>query len=139
MVERLLGELAISVDAVHRLERIAGPVHPLPEPVRQPVHKGPGFLREPEPKEPVKREGGVPNPRVAVVPVALPPDLLREARRRSGDNGSRRLVGEQLQRQSRPMHHLAPAPAVAAPAPPAYTLTERPPACSHRVSFRLRA
>src|SRR6266545_2882333 len=126
MAERLLGELATSVDAVHRLKRIAGHVHPFPEAVREPVHESPCFLREPEPKKSVEGEGRVPNPGVAVVPVALPADLLREARRRSGDDGPRRLVGEQLQRQSRPMHHLAPAPAVAGLGQPAAPVIDRP-------------
>ena len=60
----------------------------------------------------MQREGGVAEPRVAVIPVARPAELLGQARGGRGDDCSGRLVREQLQRERRSLHHLAPAAAV---------------------------
>ncbi len=85
----------------------------LAEPLGQPAHERLGLLGEAEPQQRVEREGRVADPGVAVVPVALAAELLRQARRRRGDDRARRAVREQLERERRPVHHLAPAPLVA--------------------------
>ncbi len=86
---------------------------PLARAVGQPRHERGRLLGEAEPQQAVERERGVADPRVAVVVVALAADLLGQRRGRRGDDRARRRVGEQLQRQRRALHHLAPAAAVA--------------------------
>ena len=58
----------------------------LAEAVGQPAHERSGLLGEAEPQQRVERERGVADPRVAVVPVALAAELLRQARRRRRDD-----------------------------------------------------
>src|SRR6185312_8705041 len=61
------------------------------------------------------------HPGVAVVPVALAADVLRQARGRRGDDRAGGPVGEQLERERRAVHHLPPAALVdrvREPAPP---------------------
>ena len=81
-----------------------------------------GLLGEAEPQQRVERERRVADPGVAVVPVAhaadAPPGRLVVA---AATMAPGRAVGQQLQRQRRAAHHLAPAAAVGAagdPAPP---------------------
>ena len=129
VVEHLLGEVGAAVDAVHDLERAALAVVRLAEAVGEPREELLRLLGEPERQERVHREGGVAHPGVAVVPVALAADVLGQARGRSGHDRAGRAVGEQLERQRRPVHHLAPAAAVLGvrePAPPeAHRAVER--------------
>ena len=54
------------------------------------------------------RERRVPDPGVAVVPVPLAADLLRQGRGRGRDQRAGRGVGHQLQRDRRALHHLPP-------------------------------
>ena len=110
VVEHLLGNLGAPVDGVHDLEGAGLVADALAEAVRQPVHEAGGLVGEAEPEQRIEGEGGVPDPRVAVVPVAPAADLLREARRRRGDHCPRRLVGEELEHERGAVHGLAPAP-----------------------------
>ncbi len=102
-------EVGAAVDAVHDLEGAALAVGRLAEPVGQPGDERLRLLREPEPQERVERERGVAHPRVAVVPVALAADVLRQAGGRGGDDCAGGPVGEQLERERRAVHHLPPA------------------------------
>ena len=85
----------------------------------QPVHEPGRLLGEADPHQRVQGEGGVAQPGVAVVPVPHPADALGQARGRGGHEGPGRLVGQQLQRQGRALHHLAPAALVGAVRQPA--------------------
>ena len=108
-----LGQLGAPVDAVHDLQRPRRPDLPLARAVGQPAHERRRLLGEAEPQQRVERERGVADPRVAVVPVALAAELLGQRRGRRGHERAGRRVGEQLERQRRAVHHLAPAAAVA--------------------------
>ena len=114
MIERLLGELVAPVDAIHGLQRarcVRAPA--LAEALGEPLHEGRRLFRETEPQQAVERKGGVPDPRIAVVPVARAAQLLRQTGRRSCHDRTGRLVGEELQRERGAVDHLAPTPAVA--------------------------
>ena len=63
-------------------------------------------------------ERRVADPCVAVVPVALPADLLGQPERRGRDERAVVLRDEQLQHERGPVHDLAPAPRVGRPADP---------------------
>ncbi len=107
------------VDAVHDLQRAVGVR--LGDPFTQELPEAGRFLGESHADEAVEREGGVPHPGVAVVPVAHAADRLREAGRGCGHDRARRLEGHELQREHRAVDGLAPAPGVGAliqPAPP---------------------
>ena len=123
--ELLLGQVLAPVDAVHDLQRARLAVGRVAEAPLQPLHERAGLLGEPEPEQRVEREGGVAHPRVAVVPVACAAELLRQAGGGGGHDRAGGRVGEQLERERRAMHHLAPAPAVARAAQPAAARTPR--------------
>ena len=90
----------------------------LVQPLLQPTHETGRLIREADAEQAIEREGRVPDPRVAVVPVAFPTDALGQATRRCRHDGSGRLVREQLQHQSGAVDDLAPAARVgAAPQP----------------------
>ena len=94
----------------------SGPCPPgaaLAEALAQPLHERRRLLGEAEPQQRVERERGVADPRVAVVPVATAAELLGEARRGRRDDPAGGPEGEQLQRERRAVHHLAPAALVA--------------------------
>ena len=119
--ELLLGQVLVPVDAVHDLQRARLAAGGVAEAPLQPLHERAGLLGEPEPEQRVEREGGVAHPRVAVVPVACAAEPLRQAGGGGGHDRAGRRVCEQLERERRAVHHLAPAPAVARlaqPAPP---------------------
>ena len=121
VVEHGLLEVGPAVDAVHDLKRAVTAAGRLAEAVGEPAHERLRLLGEAEPQERVEGEGGVADPGVAVVPVALAAELLGKARGRRGHDGARGPVGEQLQRERGAVHRLAPAAAVRAvvePAPP---------------------
>ena len=63
---------------------------------------------EPEPNERLHRERCVAKPGVAVVPVALAADLLGQTCRRRRHGRARGRVGEELERDRRSIHHVAP-------------------------------
>ena len=90
-------------------------------PVSQPAPERLGLLGEPQPEQGVDREGGVPDPGVAVVPVALAADLLGQPGGGRGDQGAGGGVGHQLEGDRRAVDHLPPAAPVGRagqPAPP---------------------
>ena len=109
VVELLLLQVGAAVHAVHDPQPVDLARLHLAEAVGQPLHELLGRVVESEQEQRVEREGRVADPRVAVVPVSRAADLLGEARGRGGDDCARRLVGEQLQRERRALHHLAPA------------------------------
>src|SRR3712207_1552380 len=80
----------------------------------QPAHECCGLLSEPDAQEAVEGKGGVPDPGVAIVPVALAADTLWQAGCGSRDDRSRRLERQELERQCRAVDHLAPAAGVGA-------------------------
>src|SRR5207253_9915300 len=84
-----------------------------------PAHEGGRLVRVAEAHEPVERERRVTDPGVAIVPVAPGPDRLGETEGRRGDDRAVLPRGEQLQRQRRAVHHLAPATPVRAARDPA--------------------
>ena len=126
MAERLLLEVGAAVDPVQHLQRAADALAAVSEAVGQPVPERARLLDEPEPEQREHRERGVADPCVAVVPVPLAADDLRQARRRRGDEGAGRPVGQELQRQRRTHHHLAPPPAVRRAREPATPVVDRP-------------
>ena len=119
MIQRLLRQGVPAVDAIHDLQ---GPVRfQLPTPCFDPIHELCGLVGEPDAKQPVEGEGRVPNPGVAVVPIAFPADALREAAGRRGHDGAGRLEGQHFEGQGRTIDHLPPPAGVGAlgePAPP---------------------
>ena len=103
VVEDLLRQGALAVDAVHDLELLValGDVGDEVEVVvRLPV--------EPERVEAPQGEGRVADPAVAVVPVALAAGRLGQRGGRRGDDRAARRVGEALQRQGRALEVRAP-------------------------------
>ena len=95
VVERLLGQLVLAADAVHDLElRLLALGH-----VGHEVEEVVGLPVEPQRVEAPEHEGGVADPGVAVVPVAL---AARGLGQRGGGRGHQRAggrVGEALERQ----------------------------------------
>ena len=93
---------------------------PGPSPSRSASHrmKARGLVGEPQPQQGVEAEGGVADPHVAVVPVALAADLLGQAGGRRRDDRPARLVGQQLEGQRRAVDHLPPAAGVRRPGQP---------------------
>ena len=94
VVECLLDELVLAADAVHDLQLLLARGD-----VGDEVEEVVGLAREPERVQAPQHESAVADPRVAVVPVALAADRLRERRRRRGQERPRRTVGQPLQRQ----------------------------------------
>src|SRR5919204_910259 len=94
MVERLLHELMLAADAVHDLELLLARGR-----VGDEVEEVVGLTLETECVEAPEHERAVSDPRVAVVPVALAADRLRQRGRRSGEQSAGWAVGEALQRQ----------------------------------------
>ena len=121
----LLGQVGPAVDAVHELQRAVAVGLVLVPAGGQPVHEPGRLLGEADPQQGVEGEGGVADPGVAVVPVPHPADALGQAGGRGGDDRPGRLVGQQLQRQGRALHHLAPAALVGAVRQPALPVGDR--------------
>jgi hypothetical protein len=112
VLEDLFRNLGPPVDPVQDLERPGLARRRLAEPVREPIHERARLLREAEAHEGVDRERGVPDPRVAVVPVPRAADLLGKAGGGRRDDCPGRLIGEELEDERRAVDHLAPAAAV---------------------------
>src|SRR5581483_5805432 len=95
VTERLLGEVTLAPDPVHDLQRavrVALEVgYELREVVRLPVQTG--SVQGPQ------REGGVPHPAVAVVPVALSARRLGQRGGERSHRGPGRRVGKSLERE----------------------------------------
>ena len=119
MVEGVFGDLVPAVDPVHDLQRAIRSIVPLPGTGLEAVHERGRLLGEAQPQQRVHRERRIPHPGVAVVPVALSADDLRQCRGRRRDDRSGRRVGEQLEHERRAVNHLAPPPAVAGRREPA--------------------
>ena len=104
------------------------------QPVLEPAREMGRLLVEPEALEGEGREGGVAQPRVAVVPVAGAAEGLGQAAGGRRDHGAGGLVRAELEREGRPLDHLAPAPpVVAAPDPPAPEFAGRGDRALHRL------
>ena len=102
--ELLLLQLGLAVDAVHDLElALLGLGH-----VGYEVEEVVGLPVEAQGVEAPERERGVPDPGVAVVPVALPARRLRQRRGGRGDHGAGGRVGEALERQRAALEEGAP-------------------------------
>ena len=103
VVEGLLLELALALDAVHHLDVVA-----LLGDVLHEVEVVVGLPVEAERVQAPEHERGVAHPRVAVVPVALAAGRLGQRRRRRRDHRAGRRVGQPLQRQRAALQVRAP-------------------------------
>ncbi len=92
-VERGLGQLALAGDAVHDLQvlRVAG------DGPQQPLAPGAGLVAVAGAQQRGEGDGGVAQPGVAVVPVALAADVLRQRGGGGGDDAAGGGVGEALE------------------------------------------
>ena len=90
VIERLLVELRAPVDPVHDLQVLVF------DPVGDEVEEVVRLAVEAERREAPEHEGGVPQPAVAVVPVALAARRLGQRGRRRGDHRAGRCVGQPL-------------------------------------------
>src|SRR6516162_6384168 len=104
------------VDSIHDLQRPAGTW--LFAERSQKAHELFGFFGYAEAQEGVHRECRISDPGVAVIPVALAANALRQAARGSRDNRAGRLVGQQLQREGGTVHHFSPAAGISGLADP---------------------
>jgi len=102
------GEVGVAVEPVQRLD-VFGVGSPTD--IQEPREVGAGFVRMTEISQCLYRERGVPNPVVAVVPVADAADLLRQRGRRGGGDRPGLVVGQQFEHQSRPDCQFVPRPA----------------------------
>ena len=104
VVERPLGQLGFAADAVHDLEpsflRLGELGQEVEEVVRFPV--------EAERVQAPEHERCIPNPRVAVVPVAFASRRFGQRGRGCSDEGARGLVGQALERERAPLQECAP-------------------------------
>ena len=105
LVAGRLGELPPPVDPVHDLQ---GPVVVGLE-VGDELHELVGLPVEPEVVQRLQGEGGVPHPRVAVVPVPLAAGRLGQRRGQGGDRRTGRHVRQALDGQRRALDLLPPA------------------------------
>ena len=94
MIERPLGQLGLAADAIHDLQVLLALGH-----VRDEIEEVVRLAVEAQRVETPQHEGAVADPRVAIVPVALAPDRLRQRGRRGREQGARGAVGEPLQGQ----------------------------------------
>ena len=106
MIERLLGKVVVSVDAVHDLQGVVGVE--LVATILNPVHELAGGFGETNPHQSIERERGIADPGVAIVSVAFATDSLGQAAGRGGHDRTRRLERHQLERKRRPVRDLAP-------------------------------
>ena len=119
VIQGLLDEIRAAVHPVHDLQRAGPATGLLLRPVPEPGAEGGGLLHVAQAQQRVDGEGAVPDPGVAVVPVALPAFLLGQPGGRRRDRGPGRRVGHQLQGDGRTADHLAPPAGVARAAQPA--------------------
>ncbi len=125
VIQGLLLELLSPIDGVDglkgtvRLELLA--------PLFQPAHEALRFAIKTQAHQAIKSKAGIANPAKAVVPVAHPADLFRQARGRRRDDGPGRRVREQFQDQGRAINHFAPSTGVFALGKPALPEIHRVP------------
>ena len=119
MIQALLDQVRGAVHPVHDLQRPGTLARLFLRPVPEPGAERGGLLHVAQAEQRVDGERAVPDPGVAVVPVALPAFLLGQPGGRRRDRGPGRRVGHQLQRDRRTGDHLAPAAGVAGPVQPA--------------------
>jgi hypothetical protein len=106
MVQDFFGQLSASVDTIHNLN---GPVGiQVVGAILNPPHETGGLICEPNAEQRVQSEGGVANPRVPVVPVALAAHFFGKTARGSRDNCSRWFESQQFQRQRGALYHFPP-------------------------------
>src|SRR3712207_2737689 len=107
--------------SVYAIEGLQEAVVVLLDAVPEPAHEVLRLLLEADGDQGVEGEGGVPEPGIAVVPVALATDPLGQAHRRRGYQGARWIVDQQLQHERRATVDLAPPSVIGAtrdPTPP---------------------
>ena len=109
VLEDLLGQVAGAVDPVHDLQRGLPVRAPVLYAVTQPAGEGGRLLPEAQAEQGVHGEGRVPDPGVAVVPVAFAADLLGQPGRRCGHQAAGRGVGHELEGDGGAVNRLAPA------------------------------
>ena len=110
----VLGQPPLAADPVHDLDlrRVAGAG------TQQVVAERDRLVGVPGCEQRLQRKHRVAQPAIAVVPVAHSADVLRQRRRRRGDEGACRLGGHRLQHDQRRQHLVAIRAVVrAAPAP----------------------
>ncbi len=73
----------------------------------EPISPGARFLIIAELHEGLQGEGGVAQPAIAVIPVPVPTEVLRQRCCNSGDNSARRRIGQGLQGYERALDHSA--------------------------------
>ena len=95
MVERRFVEVAFTADAVHELEGL----RTLLDLFAQEAEESVAFARVPECGERVEHEARIADPAVAVIPVALAPDRLRQRSGHRRDTGSFRRIRHHLECQ----------------------------------------
>src|SRR3989475_8781175 len=108
MIEHALGHVGAAVEPIEHAQarrRQSRGVHEPPEERRR-------LLTTAELEERLDREGGVTDPAVAVIPVALAADRLRQRRGRRRRDGAGWREDEQLQRQRAPHDGIAPGASV---------------------------
>jgi hypothetical protein len=119
--EFVFGEFGAAVDAVHDLERARRVAVAGADVAGHELHERLRLAGEAEAEQGVDAEGGVADPDVAVVPVALAAELFGEAGGGGGDDGAGGGVGQEFEGEGGAVDHLAPAAPVAGlgdPAPP---------------------
>ena len=117
MIEGLLDEIGAAVDPVHDLQRPAF-AGVFGRTIAQPGPEGRGLLGVAEAEQRVDGERPVPDPGIAVVPVALAALLLGQPGGGRGDQGAGGRVGHQLERDRRAGDHLPPPSGVGGPVQP---------------------
>jgi len=70
------------------------------------------LLSESEPDERIQRKARIADPARAVIPITRSPDVFGEGKRGAGDDGPRRLIDEQFEREGRAVDGFFPRPGV---------------------------
>ena len=109
--QRALAEVVLPADAEHDLQ-VATTQDLACGAGRQVVEELVGLVRAGGDPQGFEGEAGVPDPGVAVVPVAFAADLLGQRGRRGGDHRTGGLVGQRLQHPATVVDEIAPWPAV---------------------------
>ncbi len=115
----------LSADPVHDLD-LAGVAGGR---ANKPISPYPRLVVVPEFHQRQKREGGVPEPTIAVIPIPCSAQALGKRGRGGGDDSTHRSVGQSLQCDERPLDCFCPrsglTTAVAPPAPERFGARER--------------